>query len=103
MTVFYSTNRAVPEVRLDAALLQGQAGDKGLFLPRPIPRLSADLLARARDLSYPELAAEMLAPFGEGVFTREDLRVICREAYDFDIPLERVEGRRYVLRLDRAI
>ena len=102
MVTYYSTNRRVPEVGLDEALLQGQAGDKGLFMPRPVPPLKAGLLARARDLSYPELAAEVLVPYTDGVFSRDALQDICEDAYDFDVPVEHVEDRRYVMRLDRG-
>jgi threonine synthase len=102
MTVFYSTNRQVPEVDLAQALLQGQAGDRGLFMPRPIPPLPPRLLADAGGLPYPELAAAILEPYAAGVFTRDELLEICRDAYDFEVPLERIEGPRYVMRLDRG-
>lgn len=102
MISFYSTNRQVPEVDLAQALLQGQAGDRGLFMPRPIPPLPPRLPAEARDMPYPDLAASILAPYAEGVFTRDELLEICLDAYDFDVPLERIDGRRYVMRLDQG-
>lgn len=102
MVTYYSTNRRVPEVGLDEALLQGQAGDKGLFMPRPVPPVRDELLRAARDLSYPELAVEVLAPYTDGVFSKDALCAICHDAYDFDVPVEQVEGRRYVMRLDRG-
>ncbi|MBU0755003.1 MAG: pyridoxal-phosphate dependent enzyme, partial [Planctomycetes bacterium] len=102
MTIYYSTNHNVPDVGLDTALLRGQAGDRGLFLPRTIPKLSKDFLARAKDLSYPNLAAAVLTPYAEGVFTREEIEAICHDAYDFEVPLEEVEARRYILRLDQG-
>ena len=87
---------------LAQALLQGQAGDKGLFMPRPIPTMPRDLLKRARTLAYPELAASVLGLYTEGVFPPDALREICADAYDFDVPLERVDGTRHLLRLDRG-
>jgi threonine synthase len=102
MTIYYSTNHRVPETDLAAALLEGQAADKGLYMPRPIPRLAPDLLACARDLPYPELAARVLAPFAQGVFSEEVLREICEDAYDFDVPLEKATDRIFVMRLDRG-
>jgi threonine synthase len=102
MLSYYSTNRRVPEVDLAEALLTGQAGDRGLFLPRTVPRMPPELLARARSLSYPELATEILAPYAEGVFTRDALGEICVEAYDYEVPLERVDGPRHVMRLDQG-
>ena len=99
---FYSTNHRAAEVDLAEALLLGQAGDRGLFMPRPIPQLGHDLLARAGSLSYPELAAAVLGVFTDGAFPPEALRAICEDAYDFDVPLERVDGPRHVMRLDRG-
>jgi len=102
MTLYYSTNRAVPDVKLDHALLQGQAGDKGLYMPRNIPRVSVDFLRRARDMDYPEIAAAVLEPYAEGVFTRKELDEICYEAYDYPVPLENVTSNSYVMRLDQG-
>ncbi len=87
---------------LAQALLQGQAGDKGLFMPRPIPGMDRALLARAGALPYPELAAAVLGLFTGGIFSGDALREICEDAYDFDVPLERVDGPRHVMRLDRG-
>ncbi len=102
MTVYYSTNHMVPEVDLAEALLTGQAGDKGLFMPKPIPSISDELMDKARDLSYPELATEILWPYVEGVFPKDVLADICHDAYDYDVPLEKVDGTRHVMRLDRG-
>ncbi len=102
MTVYYSTNRRAPVVDLASALIQGQAADRGLFMPRPIPRLGRDLIASARDLPYPELAARLLEPYAEGVFPRRVLDAICEDAYDYEVPLEQVETGRYLMRLDRG-
>ncbi len=102
MTRYYSTNRRVPEVDLAEALLGGQAGDRGLFMPRPIPKMPRELLSGARNMTYAELAAAILEPYAEGCFTRDELLEICVDAYDFDVPLERIDGNRHILRLDRG-
>ena len=102
MTRYYSTNRRVPEVDLAHALLQGQAGDRGLFLPKPIPKMSPALLSSARKMPYPELAAAVLEPYAQGVFSRDELLEICRDAYDYSVPLEKVDGPRHLMRLDQG-
>jgi len=71
-------------------------------MPRPIPALPRDLLARAGSVRYPELAAAVLGLYTDGIFARDALDAICAEAYDFDVPLERVDARRHLLRLDQG-
>ena len=100
--LFHSTNRTVDEVPVGSALLQGQAGDKGLFMPNSIPQLTAELLKQARDLSYPELAVEILWPYVEGTFSRDEIEEICHSAYDFEVPLENVTGNQFLMRLDQG-
>jgi len=99
---FYSTNRGVPEVALDVALLDGQARDRGLYMPVRFPTISTDELASWRDLRYADVAFQVLRRFTIGVFEDTHLRALCDDAYDFDVPLEPVDGRRHIMRLDRG-
>ncbi|MBU0616466.1 MAG: threonine synthase, partial [Planctomycetes bacterium] len=101
-TRFYSTNHNVPLVTLDDALLQGQAGDRGLFMPERYPALTADELAALGDKSYPEVAHAVLRKYTAGVFDDTTLKRLCDDAYDYDVPLEHVVGRRHLMRLDRG-
>ncbi len=99
---FYSTNHEVGDVTLDRALLQGQAADKGLFLPRSFPQLSRADLAALHGRSYADVAFAVLCRYTQGIFDEEDLLAICRDAYDYPLPLEHVTGRQHVLRLDQG-
>jgi threonine synthase len=99
---FSSTNRQAPEVNLAEALLQGQAPDKGLYLPVTIPAFSPAELASLQGKAYPEIAAAVLSKFTGGVFEPALLDEMCRRAYDFEVPLEQVDPKRYVMRLDRG-
>jgi threonine synthase len=99
---FYSTNRNVPLATLDEALLQGQAGDRGLFLPEQYPPLTADDFAALVDKSYPEIAHAVLRKYAAGVFDDATLKRLCDDAYDYEVPLEHVVGRRHLMRLDRG-
>jgi len=102
MMLFSSTNRQAPEVTLPEALMQGQAPDKGLYLPVSIPSFAPGELASLQDKTYPEIAAAVLGKFTAGTFAPDLLSAMCRRAYDFDVPLEQVESKRYVMRLDRG-
>jgi len=99
---FYSTNRDVPLVPLDEALLQGQAGDRGLFLPERYPALTAGDFAALADKSYPQIAHAVLRKYTAGVFDDATLKRLCDDAYDYEVPLEHVVGRRHLMRLDRG-
>ena len=100
--LFTSTNRSVPPADLRAALLQGQAADRGLFMPVTVPPLSADDLASLVGRSYAEIAWVVLRRFTAGVLGDAKLRALCADAYDYDVPLERDEGRRWLMRLDQG-
>lgn len=102
MLLFRSTNRQSPPVNLREALLQGQAPDRGLYMPVDFPRLSCEDIAAFAKLPYPEIAFRVLRPYVEGVLDPAELEVMCRDAYDFELPLEPVAGmeRVHCLRLD---
>lgn len=101
---FHSTNGQSPPVNLRDALLTGQAPDRGLYLPRQFPRLTPAEIAGFANRSYPEIAFRVLAPYAEGILPPDELAALCRDAYDFDVPLEPVKGfdRVAILRLDRG-
>ena len=99
---FRSTNRTVEGYTLGQALLTGQAPDRGLFMPDPIPAWSLDELRAMRDLSYPQIAHAVLGRYVGDEFDDATLAALCDDAYDYDVPLEHVCNNRYVLRLDRG-
>ena len=102
MMRFASTNRQAPEVNLAEALIQGQAPDKGLYLPVTIPSFEPGELVSLQDKAYPEIAAAVLNKYTAGTFSYDSVKEMCRRAYDFDVPIEHVESNKYVMRLDRG-
>ncbi|MCP4143793.1 MAG: threonine synthase, partial [bacterium] len=45
---------------------------------------------------------EILWPYVEGTFSRDEIEEICHSAYDFEVPLENVTGNRFLMRLDQG-
>ncbi|SNB65082.1 threonine synthase [Arboricoccus pini] len=87
MTGYKSTRGGIDGRDFESVLLAGLAEDGGLFVPAAWPRFSAADLRRMRAMTYPELAAEVLAPFTEGCFTRADLLEMASAVYGrFDHP-----------------
>src|SRR5689334_3544378 len=100
--LFFSTNGKSAPVGLREALLTGQAPDRGLYLPRTFPRFTEAEVAAFASLSYHEIAFRVLSCYTAGALEADDLAAMCRDAYDFDVPLEKVYDRVHVMRLDRG-
>lgn len=100
--LFHSTNGQAPAVDLRGAFQAGLAPDRGLYLPEKFPALTPDEIAAFANLPYHEIAFRVLSKFTEGVVSSDDLAAMCREAYNFSVPLEKVHDRVFVMRLDQG-
>jgi threonine synthase len=100
--LFYSTNGRAEPVTFRDALLKGLAPDKGLFMPQQIPTLTQQEIAGFVGLPYHEIAFAVCGKFLQGQILDQELAALTKDAYDFPVPLELVEGRRYVMRLDQG-
>src|SRR5215469_4014174 len=100
--LFHSTNGQAPTVDLRGAFQAGLAPDRGLYLPEKYPVLNPDEIAGFANLPYQEIAFRVLSKFTEGVISADDLAAMCREAYHFAVPLEKVYDRVFVMRLDQG-
>jgi threonine synthase len=100
--LFRSTNGKSPAVNLREALLAGQAPDRGLYFPDKFPRLTPEEIAAFAGLPYHEIAFRVLSQYTEGVIVDDALAAICRAAYNFEVPLEKVYDRVQVMRLDQG-
>lgn len=102
MLLFHSTNGQSPAVSLREAFLRGLAPDRGLYFPEKFPRLTAEEIAAFPALPYHEIAFRVLAKYTQGIVPDDTLAAMCREAYNFDIPLERIYDRVHLMRLDQG-
>jgi threonine synthase len=81
----YQSTRGGQETGLVAAVMHGLAADGGLFVPDELPRVDP---GRIRGSSLAEIAEEVLAPFFAGSELESELGAICRDAFDFPLPLK---------------
>ena len=84
---FVSTADASCRGGLREVLLSPMPAKGGLWVPTVIPRLPDDFLASRRDGPYAELAEAVMAPYFADELGAEVLRGVCREAFDFPVPL----------------
>ena len=102
MLKYYSTNHLSPDLSFREALLQGQAPDKGLYLPGSIPVLTSEEIYSFINKQYHEIAFDVTWKYLEGEVPADDLMKIVRDAYNYPVPLEPVYERKYILRLDQG-
>src|SRR5262245_62001483 len=88
--LFISTRNPNSRVTLSRAIAQGIAPDGGLYIPDRFPTFSVDDFNGANDL--PALAARLIAPFAEGDALADDISDICRDAFNFPVPLVTLKG-----------
>ncbi len=99
---YYSTNLKAEEVTFKDALLKGIAPDRGLYMPKEIPVFTQEEIAGFTDKEYYEIAYEVARKFLRGQISDADLLAITQDAYNYEVPLEQVYNRKYVMRLDQG-
>ncbi|MBI5159400.1 threonine synthase [Candidatus Micrarchaeota archaeon] len=99
---YYSTNHASEKIGFGKALLEGQAPDKGLYLPERIPPITKMEIAGFSQKNYAEIAFAVAEKFLGDVVPEEKLREITKSAYDFEVPLEKIDGQKWIMRLDKG-
>ena len=99
---YYSTNLKSDETSFREALLKGLAPDGGLYMPDSFPVISREELSGFSDKKYYEIAFTVLNDFFGNEIDDNDLLELCRDAYYFDVPLEKVYERKYIMRLDQG-
>ena len=99
---FYSTNLQTEPVSFSKALLKGIAPDGGLFMPDNFPSFTQTELASLKDKTYDETAFAVLNKFLAEEIAEEELLALVKDAYNFEVPLEHVYDKKYVMRLDRG-
>lgn len=99
---YYSTNHKSDLVDFKDAILQGQAPDKGLYMPKLIPTIDSDIISSMKRMSYPEIAFVVMNEFLKNDIPENYLKRMTREAYNYDVPVEHLTEKVYILRLDQG-
>lgn len=101
---FISTRGQCPAQNFEQVLLTGLAPDGGLYIPESVPEVSTAQLVSWRELSYAELAFEIIRLYVADSMPEDDLRAIINDTYAVfshpDIaPLQPLGENEYVLEL----
>ena len=94
---YFSTNERSTAVSFKKVLFKGLAPDGGLYLPESIPEF--DIAFYRSEMTYCELASEMIQPFVSENLTSAELMKISEAAFNFNIPLVSLTADLQVLEL----
>ncbi|HOJ31594.1 MAG TPA: threonine synthase, partial [bacterium] len=100
--LFRSTNWKAEPVTFREVLLRGQAPDYGLYVPVEIPKLSSQNIQKFSTMQYYEIAFEIIKPFVADDIQEHVLYQLCKEAYNFPVPLRTLNQNLCLLYLDRG-
>lgn len=81
---YISTRGGISPISFTEAVMMGLAEDGGLLLPRTIPRIGNETLASWQNLSYPELAFEVMSRFIDDIPNNDLHELINRSYATFD-------------------
>jgi threonine synthase len=105
---YISTRGGMEPQAFTDILLEGLAPDGGLAVPQTLPQVSAETLETWRDLSYADLAFEVLSLFATDI-PADDLRRLTHAAYRADVfgsdaivPLRPLDGGLQLLGLSEG-
>ena len=94
---YVSTRASSPPLGLSEAIQTGLAPDGGLYVPERFPGFEVGDFDNLETLS--DIATKFLAPFFEGDELASHLPDICREAFNFPVPLVELDETTVLLEL----
>lgn len=104
---YYSTNNKAEKVNFETALLRGMASNYGLYMVArdDIPKLSPEQVNGMKDMSYSEIAFQVLNPFLGSEIPEKKLKELLDDAYSVDkIPtdIQHVTGKTHIMWLSKG-
>ena len=87
--MYYLSTLGGHETDLIGAISCGLAPDGSLYVPKDLPRFDPQ---RVRGERIEQIAVELLEPFFKGSRLAPMLEAICKDAFNFSIPLEELDG-----------
>ncbi|MEQ9022837.1 MAG: threonine synthase, partial [Pseudomonadales bacterium] len=79
--IYQSTRGQAPELGFEDAILAGMASDGGLYVPKELPKFSADKIRSFASMRYEEVAFEVMKPFVADAISDQELKQLIDESY----------------------
>ncbi|MBN2523137.1 MAG: threonine synthase [Bacteroidales bacterium] len=101
-TLYYSTNLKANKVDFKGALLKGLAPDGGLYMPESIPVFTGSEMGSFRSMAYYDIAYQVARKYLHEEIEDSELLGLVKDAYNYDVPLENVYDKKYIMHLDQG-
>lgn len=88
---YISTRNSKIKYSIDQAINLGLAPDGGLFVPVKIPKVN---IQNYHSLTFPDLASKLLSNYFD-----KNLKLVCKKAFNFKVPLIKLNENTSVLEL----
>ena len=96
---YYSTNRQASKATLQEAVVNGLAGDRGLYMPESIAVLPETFFNEIENVSFQEMSYRVASAFFGEDIESETLKAIVYDTLCFETPLVNVKDNKYSLEL----
>lgn len=96
---YISTRNSNHAYSLRDAAFMGLAPDNGLFVPASVPMVDLDEIMEHAAESFPAMAARLSLYFFGDDLSEDTLQSICRNAFNFSVPLKHLGDECYTLEL----
>ena len=101
---YVSTRGFAPVLEFEDAVLAGLATDGGLYVPESWPQFSTSQIEAMHDLTYSELAQQVIMPFVGGSIKEDIIKIIIEDSYgNFShpevAPVKHLEENQFLLEL----
>lgn len=95
---FYSTNKKVKGKTLEDVVLEGLAGDGGIYMPNQLPKIDLNFL-NEQNLKFSEIAYNICKGLFLDVLSDEQIQKITLNTFDFEPKLKKLEDDLQILEL----
>ncbi len=97
--LLYNTAKPDKTTNFENAVFQGLAEGNGLFMPLQFPRFPDSFFAKLPEISFPEMAFEIVNALVGDEIPKEVIKEICQDAFNFPIPLVKLDDKIQTLEL----
>ena len=101
---YNSTRNSNLNKTFDEIIIEGLSSDGGLFMPKTWPKVNTEIILNTNDISYDQLASEILQHYVGNTIAKKELDLITKKSYNnFShkkvAPIKKIDENKFILEL----